>query len=205
MILIRRKKHRYLICCILSATAAILGVLNPFLAALVIARIKHAAGYAKIIAILACLGGVKATRMYFRFSVGKLLGGNQRAPFNWLRRQIGNWFWWLEPLLQNWGWVGMAVNKFTRGSPLGQQLATGIIYYISDTATTVLAGVIYYYTENYALSFLPILALPIIITIPWITAKNQISSRSSALRGKLHVRNVRKRADAARQSGRLTR
>lgn len=193
MVITRRKKHRYLICCLLSSTAAMLGILNPFLIGLLIFRIKHAERPDKIILAFLCLAGVKATRMYFRFTVTKLLDGNQRAPFNWLRHRIGRWFWWLEPLLQNWGWVGMAVNKFTHGSPLGPQLASGIIYYLSDTATTVFSGVIYYYTENYALSFLPVLALPTLITIPWITAGN----RAAALGGKLRIKNVRRRTDKA--------
>ena len=165
-------KHKYALSCLLSSTAGLLGLFNPILSSMLVKRAKESFLLMNLLPVIICLVAVKLTRMYLRISIAKLLGGSQRAPFIWLQHRIGRWLWWLEPMLHNWGWVGMAVTRFSGSSGLAPQVASSVIYTLSDTGITVISGVIFYYTENYVLSFLSVLILPTLIVIPWFTEKS---------------------------------
>lgn len=184
----RRIGHRYFLSCILSASAALLGIINPFLTGLLVARAKESFTISNIMPVFICLAAVKASRIYFRVTIAKLLGGSQRAPFIWLRHRIGRWLWWIEPLLHNWGWVGMVVTRFSGGTSVPSQIASGLIYYVTDTGITIASGIVYYFTDSYTLSFLSILVLPTLIVIPWFTKKSATIREFSEKRRKFKVK-----------------
>jgi ABC-type multidrug transport system fused ATPase/permease subunit len=164
-------KHRYALSCVFSSVAGFLGVINPLLIILLVDKAKNNFDILNILPTLIILVATKVLQFVLRVKTAKFLKGNQRAPLIWLQHRIGKWFWWLEPMLHNWGWVGMLVTKLCGNSGIVAQIASAVTYTINDTLITVASGVIYYFTDSYVLSFLTILILPAIFVIPWFTKK----------------------------------
>jgi ABC-type bacteriocin/lantibiotic exporter with double-glycine peptidase domain len=164
-------KHRYALSCVFSSVAGLLGVLNPLLIILLVDKAKNNFEILNLLPTLTILIATKILQFVLRVKTAKYLKGNQRAPIIWIQHRIGKWLWWMEPMLHNWGWVGMFVTKISGSSGIAAQIASAVTYTLNDTLITVASGVIYYFTDSYVLSFLTILILPAIFVIPWITEK----------------------------------
>jgi ABC-type multidrug transport system fused ATPase/permease subunit len=164
-------KHRYALSCIFSSAAGFLGVINPLLIIILVDKAKNNFTILNILPTLIVLVSAKALQFFLRVKTAKYLKGNQRAPLIWFHHRIGKWFWWLEPMLHNWGWVGMVVTKLFGSSGIAAQIASAVTYTLNDTLITVTSGVVYYFTDSFVLSFLVILILPAIFVVPWFTGK----------------------------------
>lgn len=164
-------KHRYALSCVFSSLAGFLGVINPLFVIMLVDKAKDNLNILNLLPTLIIVIATKLLQFMLRVKTAKYLKGNQRAPLIWMQHRIGKWFWWLEPMLHNWGWVGMFVSKLSGSTGIAVQIASVVSYIINDTLTTVASGVIYYFTDSYVLSFLTILILPAIFVIPWFTGK----------------------------------
>lgn len=159
----------YAKCCVMTFFASFLGLVNPVLSgvftqnAFISFNIKGAVPTAVIML------AVKGTRMFLRSRVGKYLKGSMRAPLIWLKQRISRKLWWMEPMVDNWGWVGMVISKLTGGVSL--QAASFIVTMMIDTLNVLIAGIVYYFTHNYILSLMSALILPLFTVIPWFANK----------------------------------
>lgn len=165
-------RHRYAYCSVLSSIAGILGFVNPLLSSVLVAKLMHRFDLIEILPYVFAMAAVKGTRIYLRFTISVILEGNQRAPLIWLQHRIGRWLWWVEPLVHNWGAVGMMITRLSGNNGLSGQIASFITYFITDTAITVSSGIVYYYTQSYVLSLLSVPLLPMLIILPWATEKS---------------------------------
>lgn len=163
--------NRYAYCSVLSAIAGLLGFVNPLLSSVLVAKAIRRFDLMSLLPYALAMVVVKGTRIYLRFTISVVLKGNQRAPLIWIQHHVGEWFWWVEPLVHNWGIIGMILTKFSGGNSLGAQIAAFITYYLSDTVITFTSGIVYYYTQSYFLSLLSALLLPVVIIVPWFTEK----------------------------------
>lgn len=174
-----RERHRYAFCCALTTLASLLGFVNPVLSGFIADNIIRDFNLRGIIPTLIAMAAVKGTRIFLRSRVAlELRGGNMRAPLVWLQRRISRRLWWLEPMVGNWGWVGLVINRITGGVP--RQVAALITSSLTDTVNAVMSGVVYYFTRSYVLSLLTALVIPTLAVVPWF-AKNTMR-RLPALR-----------------------
>lgn len=185
-------RHRYAVCCLLSAAASMLSFVNPLLAGGMINRVMTSYSIPSATPYVIGMAVVNGSRIALRSFVASFLRGKQRAPLIWIQNRIGKWLWWLEPALHGWGYPGILMKKlgrflaahaFTANSlALGKKLrknrrftlsiASSITYTLADFFVTALAGVIFYYTRNTYASMLAVL-LPVVAVIPWFAKKNQ--------------------------------
>lgn len=165
--------RRYAAACMMAAAAGILGLIDPVLTSLLVSRVMKGQDFSRVSIVLVSLLAVKGTRIYARITMSKMLGNNQRAPLIWLRRRIGGLFWWLEPLLHNWGTVGLVVDKVFGSTGAAAQIASFISYALTDLIDSFVAGFIYYLTENYVLSFASAMILPTLFVLPWYQEKTR--------------------------------
>ena len=169
-------RHRYSLCCMMSLFASLLGVLNPVLSAFVAKNVIDNFNLKGIIPSLVSLYGVKATRMYLRTRVGaELKGGSIRAPIIWLQHRISRKLWWLEPMVDNWGWVGLVITRITGG--VSVQASAAIASMIMDTVNALLSGIVFYFTRSYVLSLATAFIIPAAAVVPWLTVKTLRSRR----------------------------
>ncbi|MDR3645076.1 MAG: hypothetical protein P4M02_08385 [Clostridia bacterium] len=173
MVKYKHTKSKYVLSCLLAAVAGLLGIIDPILTSLLVARVMNYHAFSRAAPVLISLLAVKGIRIYARMTMAKLLGNNQRAPIIWLQHRIGNWLWWLEPLLHNWGWAGMVVTRLFGSTGVAAQMASVISFMLTDLSVSFAAGTIYYFTQSYLLSFLSVLILPTLIVIPWFTRKSR--------------------------------
>lgn len=159
----------YAKCCIMTFLASLLGIVNPVLSGFLAENVFSNFNLKGIIPTVISMITVKGTRMYLRSRVGKKLKGSMRAPLIWLQRRISRKLWWIEPMVDNWGWVGMVMTRITGG--VSVQAAAFIASMITDTINTLLSLIVYYFTRNYILSVLTALVLPSLAVIPWFASK----------------------------------
>jgi ABC-type bacteriocin/lantibiotic exporter with double-glycine peptidase domain len=170
-------KHRYALSCVFSSIAGLLGVLNPISTILLIEKAKDTSDIIKLLPFIIIFISAKALQFFLRVKTAKFLDGNQRAPIIWLQHRIGKWLWWMEPMLHNWGLVGTIVTKLSGSTGIAVQIAAAVTYTLNDLLITVASGIIYYFTDNFILSFVTVLILPALFVIPWI-AKNTLKSKN---------------------------
>ena len=161
--------HRYAYCCLMSSFASFLGFVNPVLSSFIAQNIINSFNLKGIIPALISMGAVKGTRIYLRSNVSSKLKGSMRAPAVWLQRRISKKLWWLEPMVDNWGWVGLVMTKLTGG--VSVQAASFIASMITDTIIALMAGIVYYFTQSYILSLLTALIIPALAVVPWFALK----------------------------------
>lgn len=171
-------RHKYAFSCFLSVLISLLGFVNPVLAVVFVDRFLKYYNIIYSVPVLIPIAAVKGTRIYLRVLLSKYLKGSQRAPLIWLQRRLSSRLWWLEPVVRNFGWVGMMIQRFSGKSGVSNQVSQTITYTLADTITTILSGVVYYYTRDLVLSFLSILVLPSLYVIPWFTEKSLKINRS---------------------------
>ena len=186
-------KQRTLLSCVCSAAASLLSFANPLLIGLLINRAIVFLSLAAVAPVILGMAAVKGARMFLRSVSSTFIRGNPRAPLVVLQRRIGRWLWWLEPVFHSWGAAGLELARLARklhlpgllspqlalGRPgrhitaqlLTSRIASMTFYYLTDTAVTILAGVIFYYTRSYPLSLLAVL-LPVAGIIPWFAEKS---------------------------------
>jgi ABC-type multidrug transport system fused ATPase/permease subunit len=163
-------RDRYAICCVLSALASALSVVNPLLTALIVQNIINNFNLKGIVPSIIAMIMVKGTKMLLRGKVSKLLrGGDVRAPSAWLQRRISKKLWWLEPMINNWGFLGVVIKKLTGG--VSVKISAAMVSFITDIVNIFLSGVVYYFTHSYALSLLVTFAIPTIAVLPWFAEK----------------------------------
>lgn len=154
----------------MSAIASLLGIVNPVLSSYIAQNIKSNFNLKGIIPSLIAMVIVKGTRMYLRGSVSaQLKGGSMRAPVVWLQHRISKKIWWLEPMVNNWGWVGMVITRLTGG--VSAKTAAFFASMVIDTINALLSGIVYYFTQNYVLSVLTALIIPSLAVLPWFASK----------------------------------
>lgn len=164
-------RYRYSYCCLMSALASLLGIVNPVLSSFIAQNIKSNFNLKGIIPSLIAMIIVKGTRMYLRGSVSaQLKGGSMRAPIVWLQHRISKRIWWLEPMVNNWGWVGMVITKLTGG--VSARTAAFFASMVIDTINALLSGIVYYFTQNYVLSVMTALLIPSFAVLPWFASKS---------------------------------
>jgi ABC-type multidrug transport system fused ATPase/permease subunit len=163
------RRHKYFICCVMSAAASMLGFVNPLLSSFIVKNIINNFNLKGIIPSLISMAIVKGTRMLLRSRVAIELRGNMRAPIVWLSRNISKRLWWLEPMVDNWGWIGMVITKLTGG--VSAQTASFFATMVFDTTNSLVSGIVYFYTQNYILSLLSALVVPTLAVVPWFTEK----------------------------------
>jgi ABC-type bacteriocin/lantibiotic exporter with double-glycine peptidase domain len=166
-------KYKYALSCVFSSIAGLLGVLNPISTILLIDKAKDTSDIIKLLPFIIIFVSAKGLQFWLRVKTATFLQGNQRAPIIWLQHKIGKWLWWMEPMLHNWGFVGMIVTKLSGKAGIAVQIASAVTYTINDLLITVASGVIYYCTESFILSFAVVLILPALFVIPWV-AKNAL-------------------------------
>lgn len=149
--------------------ASLLGIVNPVLSGFLAENVLSNFNLKGIIPTVISMIMVKGTRMYLRSQVGKKLKGSMRAPLVWLQRRISRKLWWIEPMVDNWGWVGMVMTRITGGVSI--QAAAFIASMTTDTINTLLSLIVYYFTRNYILSVLTALVLPSLAVVPWFASK----------------------------------
>lgn len=159
----------YAKCSIMTFLASVLGIVNPVLSSFLAENVISNFNLKGIIPTVISMAMVKGTRMYLRSRVGKRLKGSMRAPLVWLQHRISKKLWWMEPMVNNWGWVGMFITRITGGISL--QTAAFFTSMITDTVNTVLSGIVYYLTRNYVLSVMTALIMPSLAVIPWFANK----------------------------------
>lgn len=162
-------RHRYTICCLMSTLASLLGFVNPILSSFLAKNILNNFNLRGIIPSLLSMSAVKGMRMLLRSKVASQLKGNMRAPIVWLSRNISKRLWWLEPMVDNWGWVGMAITKLTGG--VSTQASAFFATMVIDTINALASGIVYFYTQDYVLSLLSALVIPTLAVAPWYTRK----------------------------------
>lgn len=173
--------HRYAFCCVLSATASLLGFVNPILSSFIAENILNNINLKGIIPTFVSMLAVKGTRMYLRSIVASQLKGGMRAPAVWLQRRISKRIWWLEPMVDNWGWIGLVITRVMRGG-VPAQAAAFIASMITDTINALMSGVVYYFTQSYILSLLTALIIPSFAVVPWFTLKTLRYHRKAKIR-----------------------
>lgn len=162
-------RNRYGISCLFSAFASLLGFVNPVLSSFIAYNILNNFNLGGIIPSLIAMVIVKGVRMYLRSAVSHNLKGNIRAPLIWLQHRIDKRLWWLEPMVDSWGWIGMTVAKHT--GDVSQQAALFFATMVMDTLNTLASGIVYYFTQNYVLSLLSALIFPTLTIAPWFAGK----------------------------------
>lgn len=162
-------RYRYGFCCLLSALASLLGIINPILSSFIVSNILNNFNLAGIIPSLIAMAVVKGLRMFLRSRVNLNLKGNMRAPLIWLQSRIGKKLWWVEPIIGSWGWVGVIMTRITGG--VSAQAASFLASFVTDTINTLAAGIVYYFSRNYILSLLTALILPTLAVSPWFAGK----------------------------------
>lgn len=183
-----RAADRTAYCALLSLLASVLGLGVPLLSSRTVDLAMHSLSFshvdraAGLLPPLLLLVTVQGMRMYLRYAISAVSGGNERAPLFWLQHRIGRWLWWVEPMVHNWGVAGMIVAKLSGKKGLAVQLASSFSYLISDLLITLFSGTIYYITQSYLLSLLSSLALPALAVLPWFTRKSRRIREESARR-----------------------
>jgi hypothetical protein len=162
-------RHRYAACCLMSSFASLLGFVNPVLSSFIVKSIIDNSNLRGIVPTFVSMAAVKGTRMYLRSKVASQLKGSMRAPLVWLQHRISKRLWWLEPMVNNWGWVGLVITKLTGGVPA--QTAAFIVSMLTDTVNALLSGIVYYFTQSYVLSLLTVLIIPSLAVVPWFASK----------------------------------
>lgn len=163
-------RHRYSVCCLMSSAASLLGFVNPVLSSFIAQNIISNFNLRGIIPSIIAMVAVKGTRTLLRARVaGQIKGGSARAPIIWLQRRISRRLWWLEPMVDNWGWVGLVITRLTGGVPA--QAAMAIASMLVDTINALLSGVVYYFTQSYVLSLATALIIPSLAVVPWLAVK----------------------------------
>ena len=164
-------RHRYGLCCFMTLTASLLGFVNPILTSFIAENILNNFNLAGIIPSLVSIFAVKGARFYLRARAGsELKGGSARAPSIWLQRRISRRLWWLEPMVSNWGWIGLILTKLTGG--VSAQVAAAVASMLTDTINSLVSGFVYYYTHSYALALMAALIIPAAAVLPWLTVKS---------------------------------
>jgi hypothetical protein len=175
----REGRHRYGLCCVMTLTASLLGFVNPILSSFIAQNIIDNFNLTGIIPSLISIFAVKGTRFFLRARAGaELKGGSARAPSIWLQRRISRRLWWLEPMVSNWGWIGLMITKLTGG--VSFQVASAIASMLTDTVNSIVSGVVYYYAHSYILSLLAALIIPAAAVLPWLTVKTGHRRRAAA-------------------------
>lgn len=172
----------------IAAVTGLIGLFDPVITSLLVSRVMKQAPIERVAPVFITLLAVKGTRIYARITMSRLLGNNQRAPINWLRRRIGSLIWWMEPLFNSWGPVGVLVNKLVGPNGITAQVASGIIYLVTDFSDSAIAGFIFYLTQDYILSFCSSMILPTLFVLPWFTRRSHRILRG----GKIHMRHQRR-------------
>jgi hypothetical protein len=163
-------RRRYGLCCFMTLTASLLGFVNPILSSFIAQNIIDHFNLTGIIPSLVSIFVVKGARFYLRARAGsELKGGSSRAPVIWLQKRISRKLWWLEPMVVNWGWVGLVLKKLTGG--VSVQVSAAIASMLTDTVNSLVSGIVYYYTQSYLLSLLAALVIPAVAVLPWLTVK----------------------------------
>lgn len=162
-------ENRYGISCLFSALASLLGFVNPVLSGFIAYNILNNFNLGGIIPSLAAMVIIKGTRMYLRSSVSHNLKGNIRAPLIWLQHRIDKRLWWLEPMVDGWGWLGMTVSKYA--GDVSGQAALFFATTVMDTLNALASGIVYYFTRSYVLSLLSVLIFPTFTVLPWFAGK----------------------------------
>ncbi|HEX2938927.1 MAG TPA: hypothetical protein VHO66_08415 [Ruminiclostridium sp.] len=160
----------YAKCSVMTFLASLLGIVNPVLSSFLAENIISNFNLKGIIPTVLSMVMVKGTRMYLRSRVGSRLKGSMRAPLVWLQHRISKKLWWMEPMVSNWGWVGMVLTRITGGISL--QTAAFFASMITDTLNTLLSGIVFYFTRNYFLSVLTALIIPTLAVVPWFASKS---------------------------------
>jgi hypothetical protein len=146
-------KNAYI--CILSSLAGLLGFVNPALSIYLVYNAVRSFNILPLLPVIFSMGAVSGTRIYLRITLSNNLKEHERTPFVWLRKRIGKWLWWLEPLMGSWGFIGMVVKKISGKKGVKAQAENFLAFLLTDVATTFTAGVIYYLTANYIYHFCP--------------------------------------------------
>lgn len=163
------RRNKYSVCCLLSTFASLLGIVNPILSSYIASNILNHFNLAGIIPSLVSMAAVKGLRIFLRSRVTLTLKGNMRAPYSWLQSKIGKKLWWVEPMVESWGWAGLVMTRLTGG--VSAQTAAFITSTLTDTLNTLASGIVYYFTQNYVLSVLTALILPAFAVAPWFAGK----------------------------------
>lgn len=163
--------NRYGISCLFSALASLLGFVNPVLSSFIVYNIINNFNLGGIIPSLVAMVIVKGTRMYLRSRVSHNLKGNMRAPLIWLQHRIDKRLWWLEPLVDGWGWLGMTVSKYA--VDVSAQTAMFFATTVLDTLNALASGIVYYFTRSYVLSLMSVLIFPAFSVAPWYAGKTR--------------------------------
>lgn len=171
------RKRRYLISCALASVAGILGIIDPVLTSLMVDRVMDYQNLSRAAPVAVSLAAVKFIRFNSRATMSRLLGGDSGAPIVWLQKRIGGWLGWLEPLLHNWGFAGMLVEKVFGKARPSVKIASALAYMATDLSVSVTAGILYYFTTSYVLSFLSVLILPLLTILPRFAKKERKTVR----------------------------
>jgi len=174
-------RHRYAFCCAMTTLASLLGLVNPLLSSFIAQNIINNFNLKGIIPSLFSMIIVKGARMYLRGNVSKRLkGGSMRAPLVWLQHRISKRLWWLEPMVNNWGWVGLVITRLTGG--VSASTAAFFASMLTDTINALLSGIVYYFTQSYVLSLLTALVIPALAVVPWFALKTARIRKHAKLR-----------------------
>lgn len=176
-------KHEYAYCNILSAFSSLLALMLPILTSLAVDRVMFRFSLRSVLPFIILIFAIQTGRTFLRMTISKYVGDNERAPLFWLQHRLGNWLWWVEPLLKKWGALGRLIQKFGGKNGIPRQIAISVSLFFSDTFTTLLSGYIYYFTQSYILSVLSWLLLPMLTILPVLTKKmSRHSQRARRLR-----------------------